>query len=1037
MSSILPKNFQSVLVTNMTTVSSIITPLISIGNLYSNSATIPNIRITGTTVLSGNTIIQTTTNNYTLTSGSLNVTGDIVLSSSEVMFTMTSIGVPTLNGRGDGSKIVLYPQTNITQGDYSIGIELGNTWFQVPTINNGYKFYQGTSANFVIATSGNVGINTTGPGYKLEINGNCKVTNELYVGNELGTSTIYMGGGASGDGNYNSSVIETRLYSSTESTEMLLFKGDDILNMFGPDRIRLRGGAIAFDTYSSGSLDRNAESIRMYINDTGNIGIGTTNPVQLLDINGSMVLSNFSSSRLLLGNATIGSARLNIRDLNRNLIEFQYFTNTVGNITCLTSGPGLLLNGGGGSSQLVLASTGNVGINSTSPNASLEINTSNTFGQLYLGNNTQNRKIILWDTSGNSHQYFGLGINDATLRYQISNQTDSHIFYAGANSTTSNELMRITGAGNVVILGSTSMTAMSASNIMGNSSTITNSVVTNITTVTLLATTSISTGRLSATNTTVTNAVNTALSSGTLNLTTGLTTSSLLATGVLTATNITSTNIVATTLSSGNALITTALTIPSLLATISISSGVLNATNTTVTNAVHTTLSSGTLNLTTGLTALNILATGVSNLNGNSNTIGNIFTTGGNVGINTTGPGYKLEINGNCKVTNELYLGNESGTGTIYMGGGASGDGNYNSSVIETRLYSSTESTEMLLFKGNDISSTSGPDRIRLRGGAIAFDTYSVATTDRNAESIRMYINDTGNIGIGTTNPVQLLDINGSMVLSNLSSSRLLLGNATIGSARLNIRDLNQNLIEFQYLTNTVGNITCLTSGSGLLLNGGGGSSQLVLASTGNVGINSTRPNASLEINTSNTFGQLYVGNNIQNRKIVLWDNTGNSHQYFGLGVNDATLRYQINGQSDSHIFYAGTNSTTSNELMRITGTGNVGIGATSPSYKLQVAGDIYAQGDIIAFSDSRLKTDIETIDNALDKVSNMRGVYYTNINTKERDTGVIAQEIAKILPEVVADKGEYLGVAYGNIVGVLIEAIKELRERIIKLEEC
>jgi len=90
--------------------------------------------------------------------------------------------------------------------------------------------------------------------------------------------------------------------------------------------------------------------------------------------------------------------------------------------------------------------------------------------------------------------------------------------------------------------------------------------------------------------------------------------------------------------------------------------------------------------------------------------------------------------------------------------------------------------------------------------------------------------------------------------------------------------------------------------------------------------------------------------------------------------------------------------------------------------------GTITAGGDITAFSDERLKSDIETIDNALDKVMSMRGVSYTK--QAEKGIGVIAQEVEKVLPEVVSD-GEYKSVAYGNMVGVLIEAIKELKTEI------
>ena len=79
------------------------------------------------------------------------------------------------------------------------------------------------------------------------------------------------------------------------------------------------------------------------------------------------------------------------------------------------------------------------------------------------------------------------------------------------------------------------------------------------------------------------------------------------------------------------------------------------------------------------------------------------------------------------------------------------------------------------------------------------------------------------------------------------------------------------------------------------------------------------------------------------------------------------------------------------------------------------------------------MKSDIKTIDNALDKVSQMRGVTYTKDN--ELGSGVIAQEIEKVAPELVLD-GEYKSVAYGNTVGYLIEAIKELKSEIEELKK-
>ena len=97
-------------------------------------------------------------------------------------------------------------------------------------------------------------------------------------------------------------------------------------------------------------------------------------------------------------------------------------------------------------------------------------------------------------------------------------------------------------------------------------------------------------------------------------------------------------------------------------------------------------------------------------------------------------------------------------------------------------------------------------------------------------------------------------------------------------------------------------------------------------------------------------------------------------------------------------------------------------------------SGAITSTGDITAFSDMRIKHDIETIEGALAKVSDMRGVYFKK-NNGEAGTGVIAQEIENNLPEVVKD-GEYKSVAYGNMVGILIEAIKELKAEVEKLKE-
>ena len=110
------------------------------------------------------------------------------------------------------------------------------------------------------------------------------------------------------------------------------------------------------------------------------------------------------------------------------------------------------------------------------------------------------------------------------------------------------------------------------------------------------------------------------------------------------------------------------------------------------------------------------------------------------------------------------------------------------------------------------------------------------------------------------------------------------------------------------------------------------------------------------------------------------------------------------------------------------------GTGSWVTETELDSSGNLVATGNVTAYSDARLKTDVDTIENALDKVTKLRGVSYTKLDTQERGIGVIAQEIEEVIPEVVQD-GAYKSVAYGNIVGVLIEAIKELKSEIDELK--
>jgi hypothetical protein len=103
--------------------------------------------------------------------------------------------------------------------------------------------------------------------------------------------------------------------------------------------------------------------------------------------------------------------------------------------------------------------------------------------------------------------------------------------------------------------------------------------------------------------------------------------------------------------------------------------------------------------------------------------------------------------------------------------------------------------------------------------------------------------------------------------------------------------------------------------------------------------------------------------------------------------------------------------------------------------FSIDNGGSVTAAGEITASSDERIKTNIKTIENGLDKVLQLRGVEYDRIDIQKHQIGVIAQEVEKVLPDLVlTDERGMKSVAYGNLVAVLIESIKELKGEVSEL---
>lgn len=136
-------------------------------------------------------------------------------------------------------------------------------------------------------------------------------------------------------------------------------------------------------------------------------------------------------------------------------------------------------------------------------------------------------------------------------------------------------------------------------------------------------------------------------------------------------------------------------------------------------------------------------------------------------------------------------------------------------------------------------------------------------------------------------------------------------------------------------------------------------------------------------------------------------------------------------------LFYLGTGEVATVEFRRgSTSTDGSFAFRTSGSDRatLDNSGNFTATGNVTAYSDIRLKKDLDPIREAMAKVKALTGYTYTRVDTGERQTGLVAQDVQQVLPEAVIE-GEHMSVAYGNLMGLVVEAIKELEARVKELE--
>jgi hypothetical protein len=393
----------------------------------------------------------------------------------------------------------------------------------------------------------------------------------------------------------------------------------------------------------------------------------------------------------------------------------------------------------------------------------------------------------------------------------------------------------------------------------------------------------------------------------------------------------------------------------------------------------------------------------------NGNAIGNslIYDNGTSVGIGDTNPDAKLTV----FRTESTYAVNLSDTES------RAGLSVKSSSNFDSKLTISSGGSSRQYIQAVNNAATTGRD--------IAINPYG------------------GNVGIGTTSPAAKLEVEGSDHLFQISTSSST-GNPYMsfnqaGTRRSFIQHNNSG--DYLKLASEYGGISFFTGTAG------GETQKMTILSGGNVGINSTNPHQKLTIRGNDNYvateqtsyawgGTNTIGVRMGTSTAGLLD----FRRWDGGVTHGTAVITQVTSDGgwglDFRVDNKSTNTAATTSRMFLSTSGEVGIGDTTPSYKLDVNGTIRATGDVIAYSDIRVKENIKTIDNAVNKVKALRGVEYNKIDSTEKSIGVIAQEIEEVIPEVVREDDQGMkSVAYGNITAVLIEAIKEQQNQIDELK--
>jgi hypothetical protein len=373
------------------------------------------------------------------------------------------------------------------------------------------------------------------------------------------------------------------------------------------------------------------------------------------------------------------------------------------------------------------------------------------------------------------------------------------------------------------------------------------------------------------------------------------------------------------------------------------------------------------------------------------------------VGINTQSPQYTLDVVGSMGISGNFFAGER-----IICACNITVNG---SPVLTT----SGGGTGINLSGSNGINCNSPRFPLDVNGSAnIAGDLYVGASSFSNL--IRFY-GTTGD-GVGTNNHSVIGE---RVYATGTERSELLIFKGDNIEDR--VRFLSTGGFKVDIATNEFANYWPIDGSPPASI-----IEALTVTSQGRVGINTTAPGYPLDVNGPMQVSGLatFMDGLTARNQLKIESFSGVPATNAPNGVLFAFYSPEASGggvtASNFTLYKYGPNSST--------GAWVFGIDYNDVNNTLVYSRKIIATGNVTAYSDIRLKENIETIDNPLEKIQKMRGVYYTlkEDSNAQRKIGVIAQEMEEVLPEVVytgTTEDKWKSVAYGNIVAVLIEGMK------------